>query len=65
MACCRVRVLDAGRTEAPSDVDEGVDVLYADAIRFALNWEIAGLAWSGTRMLGSPNCRKKYSENEM
>ena len=58
-------MLDAGRTEAPNDVDEEVDALYADAIRFALNWEIAGLAWSGTGMLGSPNCRKEYSENEM
>ena len=58
-------MLDAGRTEAPSDVDEDVDALYADAIRFALNWEIAGLAWSGAGMLGSPNCRKKYSKNEL
>jgi len=65
MACCRVRALDAGRTEEANDVDGEVDELYTDAIRFALNWEIAGLAWSGTGKLGSPNCRKKYSENEM
>jgi hypothetical protein len=44
-----VRALDAGRTEAPDEVDvddDGVEALYEAAKRLALNREIGGLSCS-------------------